>query len=195
MTGVSRPSLREALRQLEAEGLITSTPHRGPTVTSLTVDEIRHLYSLRAKLESFAASKFARRREPEHIRSLKTATAQLDVAERSGSPVELLHAGSALYKAIAGGSGNPYLVQALERLHNRIKLVRFIALHDGKTTARSLRYLRELSDAVIAGDDKTAQRICSEHLDGVAEIAERIVAAGYQLPAQEISQGARPNLS
>lgn len=188
MTGVSRPSLREALRQLEAEGLITSIPHRGPTVTSLTVEEVGQLYFLRLKLESCASREFAKRRDPEHVRALKAATAQLAKLEGKGTPVQLLDAGTALYQAIAAGSGNPYLMQALERLHNRIKLVRFIALHDDRTTARSLRYLRELSAAVIAGDEKAAQRICAEHLEGVTQIAENIVAAGYQLPEQAVAE-------
>jgi len=49
--GVGRTSVREALRQLEADGIITSVPHRGPTVSTISIDEGRQLYELRALLE------------------------------------------------------------------------------------------------------------------------------------------------
>jgi DNA-binding GntR family transcriptional regulator len=50
--GVSRIPVREALRQLEAEGLVTFSPHRGAVVSSLSLDEIHELFELRADIES-----------------------------------------------------------------------------------------------------------------------------------------------
>jgi DNA-binding GntR family transcriptional regulator len=50
--GVSRIPVREALRQLEAEGLVTFSPHRGAVVSSLSLKEIRELFELRAEIES-----------------------------------------------------------------------------------------------------------------------------------------------
>src|SRR5919112_1117173 len=50
--GVSRVPIREALRQLEAEGLVTFTPHRGAVVSSLSLDEIDEIFALRADIES-----------------------------------------------------------------------------------------------------------------------------------------------
>src|SRR5690606_4292109 len=55
--GVSRPTLREALRTLEAERLITIEPHRGPSVVRITPKVARDLYALRALLESYAADR------------------------------------------------------------------------------------------------------------------------------------------
>ena len=54
MTGVSRPSIREALRLLEADGLVNTVPHRGPVVSTISLDEARQLYAARAVLEGFA---------------------------------------------------------------------------------------------------------------------------------------------
>src|SRR5437660_12006142 len=50
--GVSRIPVREALRQLEAEGLVTFSPHRGAVVSSLSLEEIEELFELRADIES-----------------------------------------------------------------------------------------------------------------------------------------------
>src|SRR5689334_22743137 len=55
MMGVSRTVIREALRQLESEGLVAIIPHKGPVVRALSLDEARDLYSIRAVLEGFAA--------------------------------------------------------------------------------------------------------------------------------------------
>ena len=51
MTGVSRPSIREALRLLEADGLVNTVPHRGPVVSTISLEEAKQLYAARAVLE------------------------------------------------------------------------------------------------------------------------------------------------
>jgi DNA-binding GntR family transcriptional regulator len=192
LTGVSRPSLREALRQLEAEGLITTVPHRGPAVTALTVDEVEHLYSLRRVLESFAAREFARLRRPGDVAALKRCVTQLDALEDEGSPLEILNVGTAFYKAVAEGSGNPYLAEALGVLHNRITLIRFISLHRRSRISQSFTALRDLSEAIIAGDQDLAERLCLEHMNVVGAVAKAIVEAGYPLPNASLETSAVP---
>src|ERR1700719_4244153 len=63
MTGVSRPSIREALRLLEADGLVSTVPHRGPVVSTISLEEARQLYAARAVLEGFAGRECARLRD------------------------------------------------------------------------------------------------------------------------------------
>ena len=60
MMGVSRPSIREALRALEADGLVNIVPHRGPVVSTISLEEARQLYAARAVLEGFAGRECAR---------------------------------------------------------------------------------------------------------------------------------------
>lgn len=182
LTGVSRPSLREALRQLEGEGLITTQPHRGPAVAAFTPEEVGQLYDLRRVLESFAAREFARLRRTEDISVLQEAVRQLNAVEQQGDPYAMLEAGTALYGAIATGSGNPYLAQSLRALHNRIALIRFVSLHNRDRVTRTFEVLRRLSDAILAGDEALTERLCAEHLADVGCMARTIVEAGYRLP-------------
>lgn len=182
LTGVSRPSLREALRQLEAEGLITTAPHRGLVVTALTLEEVAQLYDLRRVLENFAAREFARRRRPEDVAALREALRRLCEMEETGTPLAMLEQGTAFYGAFAAGSGNPYLAQSLRALHNRIALIRFITLHDRRTIRHGFALLRELCDAIAAGDKARTEDLCNRHLDEVEKTAADIVQAGYRLP-------------
>ena len=182
LTGVSRPSLREALRVLEAEGLISTVPHRGPVVAALTPQEVDHLYALRRVLESFAAREFARLRRPADIATLKAAMKRLDDLRESGTALDLLEAGSAYYRAVAAGSGNPYLAQNLEALHNRIALIRFISLHERNRNRMTFAALRTMMKAIIAGDEALTERLWTEHLAAVGTRARAIVESGYRLP-------------
>lgn len=182
LTGVSRPSLREALRQLEAEGLITTTPHRGPAVTALSVEQVEQIHALRGVLESFAAREFARLRRPADIAALTLATKRLNAVEKDGTPLAMLEVGTAFYGAIAAGSGNPYLAQTLGTLHNRITLIRFVSLHQRARVTSSFAALRALSKAIIAGDEALADRLCTDHLKAVGAMARSIIEAEYRVP-------------
>ena len=104
--GVSRPSLREALRRLEAERLVEIVPHKGPTGAAVSDREARELYELRVVLESFAARSFAER-APEA--SLKALRAELkSLRESAGTPgtTDLLKAKERFYAILLAGCGN-----------------------------------------------------------------------------------------
>jgi DNA-binding GntR family transcriptional regulator len=182
LTGVSRPLVREALRQLEAEGLVSAFANRGSVVTKMTPEEVTKIYDLRSVLESFAAREFARLRLPKDIDALQRAVGRLDEVEDHGSPLEILQVGSAIHSAITTGSGNPYLAEALGTLHNRIALIRFISLHQRSRIGVTFSELRALSAAIVSGDVKQADELCTRHLRDIGALAKRIVEAGYRLP-------------
>src|SRR5262245_62895943 len=83
--GVSRTSVREALRRLEAEKLITIVPNRGPSVSEIGWVEAQQIYDVRAVLEAEAAALFARRATAPQLRALASAMAEFETAVRANN--------------------------------------------------------------------------------------------------------------
>src|SRR5690606_21343535 len=82
--GVSRIPVREALRQLEAEGLVTINPHQGATVSSLSIEEVRELFELRALIESDLLRRAIPHLTPEDIERAEEILVKYEEAFRQG---------------------------------------------------------------------------------------------------------------
>src|SRR5258708_20059787 len=104
MTGVSRPSIREALRLLEADGLVTTVPHRGPVVSTISLDEAKQLYAARAVLEGFAGRECARLRDPAVVRRIGDALTRLKPAFPEADLMTALEAKTEFYSALTPSS-------------------------------------------------------------------------------------------
>ena len=124
LLGVSRASLREALRQLEAEELVTIVPHRGPVVSEITVEEAEQLYDVRAMLEGLAARRFAETASDEDIAVLRQALRAFADVVRGKSSVPLLTAKAGFYEVLLERCGNRIAGRILTQLNNRVGLLR-----------------------------------------------------------------------
>lgn len=89
-TGVSRTAVREALRQLEAEGIVDNIPNHGPTVAQVSPDEARQHYEVRAVLEGLAARIAAQEISGVQIKELQKLKRDLDRAFKTGSVAKVL---------------------------------------------------------------------------------------------------------
>lgn len=171
LTGVGRTSIREALRQLEAEGLITNIPHRGPSVSTITVEEARQLYALRALLEGYAGRCCAELRVAEKSDALAKAVAVFERAARSGNQQQLIQAKSHFYDVLMEGSGNVFIKQVLTTLHNRITLLRITSMTQPGRLKKSITEIRTILATIQAGDSVGAERACHEHVKKAADVA------------------------
>ncbi len=107
MMGVSRPSVREALRQLESEGLIETIPNRGPVVATLSRDEAVGIYQVRGALEGLAAKLFAEQASAELINELNDACGALSQAISERDFEGAIKAKDQFYTTLFRGAKNP----------------------------------------------------------------------------------------
>lgn len=171
LIGVGRTSVREALRQLEAEGLVTSYPHRGPVVTVISYEEAEQLYNVRAILESFAGQLFAERGSADEILALDIAAKELEAAAGEGGGGRLAAAKSAFYDCLMQGGGNVFARQMLTTLHNRINLLRMTSMTQPGRLKHSVSEINEIAAAIRDRDGPRAAAACKFHIDMAARVA------------------------
>jgi DNA-binding GntR family transcriptional regulator len=176
MMGVSRPSIREALRHLEADGLVNTVPHRGPVVSTISLEEARQLYDARAVLEGFAGRECARLRDPDVVRRIGDALTRLKAAAASQDLVGCLEAKTDFYGALIGGCRNSFVERMLRPLHDRITLLRITSMSQPKRINKSLREVTAIWRAIQSGDEELAERCCVDHVKAAAVAALDMIA-------------------
>jgi DNA-binding GntR family transcriptional regulator len=171
LIGVGRTSIREALRQLEAEGLITSYPHRGPVVSTISYEEAAQLYSVRALLESFAGQEFAENGSPENIANLERLVDEFADAAESEAGSRLIATKTAFYECLMDGSGNVFVKQMLTSLHNRVTLLRMTSMTQPGRLKHSVAEIRDIAAAIKDRNGTKAAAACKYHIDMAAKVA------------------------
>ena len=171
MTGVSRPSIREALRLLEADGMVNTVPHRGPVVSTISLEEARQLYAARAVLEGFAGRECARLRDPAVVRRMGGALTRLKAAFAKSDMIAVLEAKTDFYAALIGGCQNAFIERMLKPLHDRITLLRITSMSQPKRVNKSLREVTAIWRAIQSGDEDLAERRCVDHIKAAAVAA------------------------
>jgi DNA-binding GntR family transcriptional regulator len=164
--GVSRIPVREALRQLEAEGLVTFNPHRGAVVSSLSLAEIEEVFSLRADIECELLRRAIPGLTDEHLRR---STAILDSYERMLREGEVATWGELnwqFHSSLYEPAERPVTMGVVQRLHqqsdrySRMQL----ALTHGELRANDEH--RAIVAAIKRGDAKRATTLMKQHILG-----------------------------
>jgi DNA-binding GntR family transcriptional regulator len=183
MTGVSRTAVREALRQLESEGLIHVLPHRGPIVAGVTPEQAEGIYQVRMELEGLASELFTRHATTEDQKNLRTAFKKLKESSTSTDPIERLNAKNDFYECLISGAHNEALGQTLSMLNSRIMVLRATSLQAPGRTSESMKELGELVDLLISGDGVAARKAAIRHVSNAAKVAIDILRAQFAAAA------------
>jgi DNA-binding GntR family transcriptional regulator len=173
LLGVSRTLVREALRQLEAEGWIENAPYRGPMVAAISAEEARQLYEMRAALEGWAAKQCAEHATEEDFAELTGFVERLAAAEPRGDLNEMLAAIDAFHETFLRAAGNPMLMTYLQSLRSRLRRLRRVSLSQPGRARTSIEEKRALLAALKARDGEKARRARELHVLAAA----RTVAA------------------
>lgn len=179
MMGVSRTVIREALRQLESEGLVAIIPNKGPVVRELTLAEAKDLYSIRAVLEGYAARLFVENAGDAELKRLAQALDVVVGAYERGDALEVLETKNRLYDVLFEGAGSETLSSMLGTLHARIWRWRALGLsHPQRSGARSresIDGLRAILAAIRRRDAEAAEKLMREEAQHAAAEIMRLI--------------------
>lgn len=167
---LSRTPVREALRRLEAEGLVHHEANRGAVVRSISLQDISDLYGLRARLEAYAAELASTRIDEDGIAALDQGIEAFAsaLAGDFDDPVERVRAldvaNHQIHSQILESAQHPRLAQLLERTVDIPLVFQAFRQFDQDQTQRSHTFHQLIRDSIVSGDARRASSLMYEHV-------------------------------
>ncbi|MGM9472012.1 GntR family transcriptional regulator [Pseudarthrobacter sp. YS3] len=168
MLQISRGTLREALRQLEQEGLLSAGPRGRLSVRHLDAKEIRDIFSVRAALESLAARTLCELPDRQLVSDKLRAAIDAMTAAENGSMQERVESDLEFHRTLCRLTGNETLLHSWESLEGSIRMSIMFAGQDRGIKNMSVDRHNEIVNAIETGDASLARNTIREHMDTAA---------------------------
>jgi len=163
--GVSRTTIREALRELTSEGLVTVVPQRGAMVSAPSLEEAIDLYEVRASLESLVVQHFVERATDAEVDKLrKTVRDVAKVAEKTDDTRQILGAKDGFYTVLIAGARSAALQQLIEQIQARVQVLRATSLSEQGRAHEMVAELEAIVEAIAQRDAPLASKLTAEHI-------------------------------
>jgi DNA-binding GntR family transcriptional regulator len=156
--GVSRTPVREALAQLEREGLVVTVSRAGVYVRSIDARDVGEIYETREALEVQAVRLVARRLTRVGRAQLEDRLAALEATAHAGDPALYTAELDRFYDTVMELTGNATLRRSYEALSGPVRRLRRIAMRYGGRMAASVEHARAIVAAIASGDEDAAER-------------------------------------
>ena len=173
--GVSRSVVREVIRHLEAEGLVESVPHHGPTVARLDAATATEIYELRGLLESQAAHDAAERATPQAIAALRTALRAIAEGYAAEDHHGVLQATTAFYEAMFTAGGKNVAWEVVKRLNSRISWLRAMTIASPGRSVSGLGQMEKIFRAIEQRQPDQAAEASRAHVANAAALAQALL--------------------
>jgi len=162
--GVSRTPVREAIVQLELEGLVQSMPNRGVVVTGVSEQDIEDIYTIRMLIEGLAARWAAEKITDEELEELKEAIEFEEFYTARNNTSHLLKLDSKFHEIIFKASKSKPLMHTLSNFHLYVQRARNISLESSGRAKEALAEHRAILQAIMERDAEKAERLTTEHI-------------------------------
>jgi DNA-binding GntR family transcriptional regulator len=190
--GVSRIPVREALRQLEAEGLVTFSPHRGAVVSTLSLEEINELFEVRAEIESDLVRRAVPLMTADDDERSRQILDEYESVLRSGEVAQWGELNWRFHSALYAPSQRNFTLGIVKKLHQHSdRYLRMqLALTHGETRARQEH--RAIAVAARRRDARKASHLMREHILGAGKalvsFLEESRAAAVPVPRGRVAR-------
>lgn len=161
---ISRTPIRDALRRLEAEGLVAASPGRGMVVPVLTVADVDDLYAVREALEGMATRRAAERATPQFLAQLNGLIKSFGTAVKQENFEQLVATDSALHEAIARMAQNSHLEQAITAARMRVHSLHVRSFQLKGRPGKTFREMAKIVAAIRTKNPLRAEAAMREHL-------------------------------
>lgn len=162
--GVSRTPVREAIRRLETEGLVTMTPRKGTHVAELSIKDIIDVLEVRAALDGLATELAARNIKQEHLRQLDNIHKQYTAALQKENLAMAIKKDVEFHDAIYNAAGNIKLMNVAGNLREQIYRFRVLYMKDFSNAADVLDEHQHIFRALSEQNYEMAGNLAKEHI-------------------------------
>ena len=162
--GVSRTPVREAIRQLEKDNLVTIEPRRGAYVSDISAKDMEDMLFVREPLEGLATYLAAQNMTDDGLEELKKVNARYEEAYNEGETESLIQLDTRFHNLVTEGSGNKYLIAILKDLQEQVLRFRYIYFKSIRRAAEVIDEHRLILSSMIERDQDAAQKYSIEHI-------------------------------
>lgn len=170
--GVSRTPIREAIRKLEKEGLVTIEPRKGAYASQISTKDMVDILEVRQNMEGLAAYYAAIRMTDEQKKKLSEIADAYNKAVIENNTPDMIKYDTAFHHLIVEGSGNKMLVHMIEQLQELVLRFRYLYYDDFKRAEKMPREHKVIYDAIVTGDTEKARKAADVHIDRLKKLVE-----------------------
>lgn len=163
--GVSRTPIREAIRKLEKEGLITIEPRRGAYVSQISTKDMVEILEVRQNMEGLAAELAAQRMSEEDKEKLRNIAKAYEDAVAAGDMAEMIRCDTTFHHIIVEATQNKILIQMVEQLQEMVLRFRYVYYDNFKRAEQMLSEHQAIYEAIAGGNTEVARESANVHID------------------------------
>ena len=171
--GVSRTPDREALRQLELEGLVAYIPNKGVVVRGLSKEDIKDIYEIRLVIEGMTARRAAENITDEELAELKEYIELEEFYTARDDAKQLSRLDTCFHETIYKACGSRLLAKTLKAFHNYVKSVRDISLSSPERARETYLEHKAIYEAIRDRDRELAEILMEQHIRNATAFMEK----------------------
>lgn len=167
--GISRTPVREAIRQLELEGLVQLVPNKGAFVTGIYEKDVRDIYLIRARLEGLAARMAAKNITPELLDAMEETVVLSEYHAKKEHYEQVCEMDSKFHKLLYKASGSRILEHTLTDFHQYVQRVRMASIMKKRRMEKSNDEHDAILTAIREHDEEKAELVATRHISNTVE--------------------------